>query len=118
MARGIAVGILFWASACFAVDAGVGVFGGAALPTGKMATWENSLGELGENPLTGSDLGLSPKFGGKFVMNVLPPLDVEAADLKSRFGEFDGQRQSNIAQADDGYPTFFVLNSPNDFRKL
>ncbi len=79
MLRAISFGVLMAASACLAVNVGVGVFGGAALPTGDMATWENSIGELGENPLTGSDLGLSPKFGAKVIVGVLPALDVEAA---------------------------------------
>ena len=79
MARIILAGILTSAAACFAINVGVGVFGGVAMPTGKMATWENSYGELWENPLTGSDLGLSPKFGGKFILSVLPAFDVEAA---------------------------------------
>ena len=78
MARIIVVGVLISAAACFAVDVGVGLFGGVAVPVGKMGTWENSIGELGENPLTGSDLGLSPKFGGKFILGVLPAVDVEA----------------------------------------
>jgi hypothetical protein len=34
---------------------------------------------LGDNPLTGSDMGLSPKFGGKVVVGVLPAVGVEAA---------------------------------------
>jgi hypothetical protein len=38
MARIILVGVLFSAAACFAVSVGVGVFGGAAMPTGKMGT--------------------------------------------------------------------------------
>jgi len=79
MMRGIAAGTLLWASACFAVGIGVGVFGGAAMPTGKMATWENSIGELGDNPLTGSDLGLSPKFGAKAIISFGRGWEAEAA---------------------------------------
>ncbi len=79
MARGIAVAILLSASACFAVGLGVGVFGGVAMPTGKMATWENSLGELGDNPLTGSDMGLSPKFGAKAIIGFGRGWEAEAA---------------------------------------
>jgi len=79
MARIILVGVLLSAAACFAVNVGVGVFGGVAMPTGKMGTWENSVGELGENPLTGSDLGLSPKFGAKAIISLWRGLEAEAA---------------------------------------
>ena len=79
MLRGIAAGMLLWASACFAVGVGVGVFGGVAMPTGKMATWENSIGELGDNPLTGSDMGLSPKFGAKAIIGFGRGWEAEAA---------------------------------------
>ncbi len=58
---------------------GCGVFGGAALPTGKMATWENSLGELGDNTFTGSDMGLSPKFGAKAIIGFGHGWEAEAA---------------------------------------
>ena len=79
MLRGIAAGMLLWASACFAVGLGVGVFGGVAMPTTKMATWENSIGELGDNPLTGSDMGLSPKFGAKAIIGFGRGWEAEAA---------------------------------------
>jgi hypothetical protein len=71
--------MLLWASACFAVGVGVGVFGGVAMPTGKMATWENSIGELGDNPLTGSDMALSPKFGAKAIIGFGRGWEAEAA---------------------------------------
>jgi hypothetical protein len=79
MARAILAGALLSASTCFAVGLGVGIFGGAALPTGKMATWENSLGELGDNPLTGSDMALSPKFGAKAIIGFGHGWEAEAA---------------------------------------
>ena len=79
MLRGIAAGMLLWASACFAVGVGVGVFGGVAMPTTKMATWENSIGELGDNCFTGSDMGLSPKFGAKAIIGFGRGWEAEAA---------------------------------------
>jgi hypothetical protein len=79
MLRGIAAGMLLWASASFAVGVGIGVFGGVAMPTGKMATWENSIGELGDNPLTGSDMALSPKFGAKAIIGFGRGWEAEAA---------------------------------------
>lgn len=79
MLRGIAAGILLSASACFAVTVGVGVFGGVAMPTGKMATWESPIGESRESSLTGSDMALSPKFGAKAIIGFGRGWEAEAA---------------------------------------
>jgi hypothetical protein len=82
MARGIAAGMLLWASACFAVSLGVGVFGGVAMPTTKMATWEIpdvSPGHPGYSPFTGSDMALSPKFGAKAIIGFGHGWEAEAA---------------------------------------
>jgi len=82
MARIIVAGILISAAACFAVDVGVGVFGGVAMPTGKMATWEVpdvSPGRPDYTALTGSDMALSPKFGAKAIIGFWRGLEAEAA---------------------------------------
>ena len=79
MMRGIAAGILLSASACFAVSVGVGVFGGAALPTGKMGTWESPDGDSREISLTGSDMTLSPKLGAKAIIGFGRGGEAEAA---------------------------------------
>ena len=79
MLRGIAAGMLLSASACFAVSVGVGVFGGVAMPTGKMATWESPDGDSREISLTGSDMTLSPKFGAKAIVGFGRGLEAEAA---------------------------------------
>ena len=82
MLRGIAAGMLLWASACFAVGVGVGAFGGVAMPTGKMGTWEVSdvpARQPGYSPFTGSDMALSPKFGAKAIIGFWRGLEAEAA---------------------------------------
>ncbi len=79
MARAILAGALLSASTCFAVSLGVGVFGGAALPTGKMATWEIPVAGSNESPFTGSDMGLSPKFGAKAIVGLGHGWEAEAA---------------------------------------
>lgn len=79
MAGGIAAAALLWASACYAVSVGVGVFGGAALPTGKMGTWESPVEGSRETSLTGSDMGLSPKFGAKAIIGFGHGWEAEAA---------------------------------------
>ena len=83
MLRGIAVGMLLWGSACFAVGVGVGVFGGAALPTGDMAAdlvlyyqYTPFGGSVGYK---GGDMKASPKMGARAYLGVLPALEIEAA---------------------------------------
>jgi hypothetical protein len=74
--------MLLWASACFAVSLGVGVFGGVAMPTGKMATWEIPdvlPNQPGYSPFTGSDMALSPKFGVKAIIGFGRGWEAEAA---------------------------------------
>jgi len=51
----------------YGIGLGAGGFGGIALPMGDMASED------------GSDLGMSPKFGGKALIGVIPALDVEVA---------------------------------------
>jgi hypothetical protein len=72
MLRGIAAGMLLWASACFAVGVGVGVFGGVAMPTGKMGT-------AGITPYDGSNMSGSPKFGAKAIIGLWRGLEAGAA---------------------------------------
>lgn len=72
MARIILVGVMFSAAACFAVDVGVGVFGGAAVPVGKMGT-------EGLVPYDGSNLSWSPKAGAKAVIGIWRGLSAEVA---------------------------------------
>jgi hypothetical protein len=79
MARIILAGVLISAAACPALDLGVGVFGGAALPTGKMGTWDSSIEASGESPLTGSDMALSPAFGAKAIFGLGRGWEAEAA---------------------------------------
>jgi hypothetical protein len=79
MRKAILAGALLAASAACGLGLAVGVFGGAALPTGKMATWENSLGELGDNAFTGNDMALSPKFGAKAIIGFGHGWEAEAA---------------------------------------
>ncbi len=55
------------AAAAYGVGFGFGGFGGIALPMGDMASED------------GSNLGMSPKFGGKVLIGVMPALDVEVA---------------------------------------
>ncbi|HUV87805.1 MAG TPA: hypothetical protein VMX79_11925 [bacterium] len=55
------------AASAYGIGMGAGGFGGIALPMGDMASED------------GSDLGMSPKFGGKALIGVIPALDVEVA---------------------------------------
>ncbi|NIT36261.1 MAG: hypothetical protein GTN49_07150 [candidate division Zixibacteria bacterium] len=55
------------AATAYGIGVGAGGFGGIALPMGDMASED------------GSDLGMSPKFGGKALIGVIPALDVEVA---------------------------------------
>lgn len=66
------------AASAYGVGVGAGGFGGIALPMGDMASED------------GSNLGMSPKFGGKVLIGVLPPLDVEVA-----FGYHLGHKQND-----------------------
>ncbi|HUU57565.1 MAG TPA: hypothetical protein VMW93_09500 [bacterium] len=72
MARIILAGVLISAAACLALDVGVGVFGGAAMPTGKMGT-------AGWTPYEGSNLSWSPKVGAKAIVGLWHGLQAEAA---------------------------------------
>jgi hypothetical protein len=72
MARVILVGVLLSAAACYAVSVGVGVFGGVAVPTGKMGT-------EGVFPYDGSNLSSSPEVGVKAVIGIWRGLTAEAA---------------------------------------
>ena len=55
------------AASAYGIGLGAGGFGGIALPMGDMASED------------GSNLGMSPKFGGKALIGVIPALDVEVA---------------------------------------
>jgi hypothetical protein len=59
----------------YGIGLGAGGFGGIALPMGDMAAEDDPESEAWE----GGDLGMSPKFGGKLLIGVLPALDVEVA---------------------------------------
>ena len=83
MLRGIAAGILLSASACFAVSVGVGVFGGAALPTGDMASdlvlyyqYTPFGGNVG---FEGGNMKAGAKLGARAYLAVVAGLEVEAA---------------------------------------
>jgi hypothetical protein len=65
---------LFAASA-YSIGLGAGGFGGIALPMGSMASEDDETTEDWD----GFDLGMSPKFGGKVLIGVIPALDVEVA---------------------------------------
>jgi hypothetical protein len=55
------------ATGALALGLGVGGFGGVALPTGDMADEDHG------------DMETSPKFGGKFLLEPIPLLELEAA---------------------------------------
>ncbi len=65
---------LFAASA-YGIGVGAGGFGGIALPMGSMASEDDATTEEWD----GGELGMSPKFGGKVLIGVIPALDVEVA---------------------------------------
>jgi hypothetical protein len=72
MARIIVAGVLISAAAAVALDVGVGLFGGAAVPVGKMGT-------EGMIQYDGSNLSWSPKVGAKAVVGIWRGLSAEAA---------------------------------------
>jgi hypothetical protein len=76
MKRLAPLAILLTVAAAYGVGFGFGGFGGIALPMGDMAAEDD---EQTEDALEGSDLGMSPKFGGKVLIGVMPALDVEVA---------------------------------------
>ena len=63
------------AATAYGIGLGAGGFGGIALPMGDMAAEDDAATEGWD----GGDLGMSPKFGGKVLIGVLPALDVEVA---------------------------------------
>jgi predicted nucleic acid-binding Zn ribbon protein len=65
---------LFAASA-YGIGLGAGGFGGIALPMGDMAAEDDETTEDWD----GGNLGMSPKFGGKVLIGVMPALDIEVA---------------------------------------
>jgi hypothetical protein len=67
--------ILLTAAAAYGVGFGFGGFGGIALPMGSMAAEDDEQSEA----VDGGNLGMSPKFGGKVLIGVMPALDVEVA---------------------------------------
>ncbi|MEE9456338.1 MAG: hypothetical protein V3W11_04205, partial [bacterium] len=69
----LALGLV--ATAAYGISFGFGGFGGIALPMGDMAAEDDEATEAWE----GSNLGMSPKFGGKVLIGVMPALDVEVA---------------------------------------
>ncbi|MEE8640478.1 MAG: hypothetical protein V3T41_08715 [bacterium] len=69
----VALGLV--AAAAYGVGFGFGGFGGIALPMGDMAAEDDEQSDA----LEGGDLGMSPKFGGKVLIGVMPALDVEVA---------------------------------------
>jgi hypothetical protein len=72
MARIIVAGVLISAAAAVALDVGVGLFGGAAVPVGKMGT-------EGMIQYDGSNLSWSPNVGAKAVIGIWRGLSAEAA---------------------------------------
>jgi hypothetical protein len=73
--------IFFTAAAAYGVAFGIGAFGGVAMPTGDMAAgYEYDLHAYPYYKFwpDGGDLGLSPKFGAKLILGVIPSLDLEA----------------------------------------
>ncbi len=75
MKRLATLAILLTAATAYGVGFGFGGFGGIALPMGSMAAEDDEQSEA----LEGGDLGMSPKFGGKVLIGVMPALDVEVA---------------------------------------
>ncbi len=75
MVKLAALAILLTAATAYGVGFGFGGFGGIALPMGSMAAEDDEQSEA----LEGGDLGMSPKFGGKVLIGVMPALDVEVA---------------------------------------
>jgi len=67
MRKAIFLLLTFAAAGAFAMGIGAGAFGGIALPMGDMASEDYG------------DLGMSPKFGGKLILEPLPVVDVEVA---------------------------------------
>jgi len=69
--------VLFLLGACTAwsIGLGVGGFGGIAIPTGAMGDEDDP----GNEDWDASNLGNSPAFGGKFLVEVMPLLELEAA---------------------------------------
>jgi len=63
------------AATAYGVGFGFGGFGGIALPMGDMAAEDDMATEAWD----GGDLAMSPKFGGKVLIGILPALDVEVA---------------------------------------
>jgi hypothetical protein len=63
------------AASAYGIGMGFGGFGGIALPMGDMAAEDDEMAEGWQ----GGDLGMSPKFGGKVLIGVMPMLDVEVA---------------------------------------
>jgi hypothetical protein len=65
MRKAIFLLLTFAAAGAFAMGFGAGAFGGIALPMGDMASDENG------------NMTMSPKFGGKLILEPLPVVDVE-----------------------------------------
>jgi len=90
-------------ASAYGIGMGAGVFGGVALPMGDMAAKED-----------GSDLGMSPEFGGKVLIGVLPALDVDIA-----FGYHLGHKMKDwedIAGVDEPKVTIIPITVGADYK--